>query len=365
MKIPFADFTPMHSEIRESMLQTFATIYDKGWFIGGEPCETFEREFAAYCGTKYCVGCGNGLDSLHMILKAFGIGKGDEVIVPAQTFIATALAVTYAGALPVCVDIEPDYFSLDPKKIEAAITPRTKAIIMVHLYGQVGKWDEVANLAKKHHLLMIEDSAQAHGALYKGKRTGSLGDAAGFSFYPGKNLGALGDAGGVCTSNESVADYVKAFGCYGSHQKYQHEYKGVNSRLDTVQAALLSVKLKHLDNWRIDRNRIASAYLEGIHNPIIKLPVLNPDAQHVWHIFAVLTPERDRFAEYLDKCEIGHQCHYPVPTHLHKAYQDLNYKAGDFPVAEMAANQEISLPMFYGMKNEQIEYVIEKINQFR
>ena len=364
MIVPFADFTPMHREIRSEMLETFAAIYDDGWFIGGKPCETFEKSFAEYCGTKYCVGCGNGLDALHILLRAFGIGEGDEVIVPAQTYIATALAVTYAGARPVCVDIEPQYFALDPEKVEAAITPRTKAILMVHLYGQIGRWDEVAAIAEKHGLLMLEDSAQAHGALYKGRRAGSLGAASGFSFYPGKNLGALGDSGGVTTSSWEVADYVRAYSNYGSHKKYQHEYKGVNSRLDTVQAALLSVKLEHLDSWREDRDRIAQRYLAGIRNDRLKLPALNPDGKHVWHVFAVLTPERDRLAAYLDECGIGHQCHYPVPTHLHKAYEDLGYRRGDFPVAETAADQEISLPMFYGMTDEQIDTVIEKLNAF-
>ena len=364
MMVPFADFTPMHREIRDEMIRTFSDIYDKGWFIGGEPCTAFEEEFARYCGTEYCVGCGNGLDSLHMILKAYGIGAGDEVIVPAQTYIATALAVTYAGAEPVCVDIEPEYYALDPEKVEAAVTPKTKAILMVHLYGQVGRWDEVAEIAGRHGLLMIEDSAQAHGARYKGRCTGSLGDAAGFSFYPGKNLGALGDAGGVCTSSREVADYARAFGNYGSVKKYHHEYKGVNSRLDTVQAAFLSVKLKHLDKWREDRARIADRYLREIQNPKIKLPSMNPDGQHVWHIFAVLTPERDRLGTYLDEYGIGHQCHYPVPTHLHKAYQDLGYKKGDFPVAEMSAEQELSLPMFYGMTDEQKTYIIVLLNRF-
>ena len=364
MTVPFADFTPMHQEIRQKMLGIFADVYDKGWFIGGEPCSSFEREFADYCGTKFCVGCGNGLDSLHMILKAYGIGAGDEVIVPAQTYIATALAVTYAGAKPVCVDIEPEYFALDPTKLEAAITPRTKAIMMVHLYGQVGRWDEVAAIAKKHGLLMIEDSAQAHGATYKGRRTGNLGAAAGFSFYPGKNLGALGDAGGVTTSDENVANYARAYSNYGSAEKYHHVYKGVNSRLDTLQAALLSEKLKHLDTWRADRVRVAARYLSEISNPLIKLPAVNPDGEHVWHIFAILTPERKRLEQYLDDCGIGHQCHYPFPTHLHKAYEELGYRAGDFPVAELAADQELSLPMSYGMTDEQIDYVVEKLNCF-
>lgn len=364
MNVPFADFTPMHSEIREEMLQTLTDVYDKGWFIGGDSCTRFEKEFASYCGVEYCVGCGNGLDSLHMILRAFGIGPGDEVIVPAQTYIASALAVTYAGAKPVFVDIEPEFFALDPEKVEDAITPNTKAILMVHLYGQIGRWDEVSAVAKKHGLLMIEDSAQAHGALYKGKKAGSLGAAAGFSFYPGKNLGSLGDAGGITTSSSKVADYARAFGNYGSHMKYQHEYKGVNSRLDTLQAAALSVKLRQLDRWTTDKTRIAQRYLNEIHNPAVKLPSQNPDGQHVWYVFALLTPERSRLEAHLDAWGIGHQCYYPVPMHLHKAYADLGYHPGDFPVAEMAAREQISLPVFYGMSDEQIDYVIDCLNRF-
>ena len=364
MKVPFADFEPMHQEIHKELIKTFQNVLDRNWFIGGENCSSFEKNFAAYCGMDHCVGCGNGLDALHMILKAYGIGQGDEVIVPAQTFIATALAVTYAGARPVCVDIEPEYFALDPEKIEAAITPRTKAVLMVHLYGQIGRWDEVQEIAQKHQLLLIEDAAQAHGALYKGKRAGSLGDAAGFSFYPGKNLGALGDGGAVCTSSQAVADFVRTYSNYGAHQKYQHEYKGVNSRLDEVQAAFLDLKLRYLDRWGERRAHIAGRYMDEIKHPLIRLPVQNPDGQHVWHIFAVLTPERARLERYLDDRGIGHQCHYPVPTHLHQAYRDLGYKPGDFPAAETAAQQELSLPMFYGMTDEQIDYVIDTVNRF-
>ena len=364
MKVPFADFVPMHAQMRGELEGAFQDVLDRSWFIEGKACDSFERSFASYCGVSRCVGCGNGLDALHMILKACGIGEGDEVIVPAQTFIATALAVTYAGARPVYVDIEPEYFALDPEKLERAITPRTKAIMMVHLFGQVGRWDEVQAIARAHNLLLIEDAAQAHGATYKGKKAGNLGDAAGFSFYPGKNLGALGDAGAVCTSSEEIADRVRAIGNYGSHKKYYHEYKGVNSRLDELQAALLYRKLAHLETWTRDRERIAQRYLEGITNPLIQLPKRNPQGTHVWHIFAVLTKERERLKAYLEENEIGCQIHYPVAMHLHQAYADLGYKRGDFRVAEMAAERELSLPMFYGMTDDEVNYVIEKINQF-
>lgn len=364
MKVLSTDFAPMHSEIRDELQAAFDRVMDGNWFIGGENNSGFETEFASYCEVEHCVGCGNGLDALHMILRGLGIGAGDEVIVPAQTFIATALAVTYTGARPICVDIEPQYFALDPEKIEAAITNRTKAIIMVHLYGQVGRWNEVSRIAQKHGLYMIEDSAQAHGARYQGKRTGSLGVAAGFSFYPGKNLGALGDGGAICTDSEKLADYIRAYGSYGARKKYQHVYKGVNSRLDEMQAAFLRVKLAHLDCWEADRVRIANRYLDEIRNPLLRLPAVNPEGTHVWHLFPILCEDRARLERYLDECEIGHQCHYPIPTHLHEAYRELGYKKGDFPIAEMSAEQEVSIPMYYGMTENQQSYVIEKLNQF-
>lgn len=364
MKIPFADFSPMHGEIREEMKATFEKIYDNGWFIGGEPCERFEKNFAAYVDASYCVGCGNGLDGLRMMLSAAGIGAGDEVIVPAQTYIATALAVTYAGATPVFVDIEPQYYTLDPEKLEVAITPKTKAILMVHLYGQVGRWDEVVAIAKKHGIMLFEDAAQCHGATYKGRKAGSMGVASEFSFYPGKNLGALGDSGAVCTNDKDLADKVRAFGNYGSRAKYMHEYKGVNSRMDTLHAALLDVKLKYLDKWLVDRKRIAKRYLEEIKNPAVTLPQVNPDGTHVWHIFALLVEDRERFLEYLDENGVAHQCHYPVAMHLHEAYRDLHYQEGDFPVAEYNAAHEVSLPIYYGMSDAQIDYVIDVINRF-
>lgn len=364
MKIPFSDFSPMHKEVSQEMMQAFETVYDGGWFIGGQPCADFEKHFAEYCEAPYCVGCGNGLDALHLILKAANIGDGDEVIVPAQTFIATALAVTYAGAKPVFVDIEPDYYTIDPEKIEAAITPQTKAIMMVHLYGQIGYFDKIKAIAEKHGLLLVEDAAQAHGAKYKGHVAGSLGDAAGFSFYPGKNLGALGDGGAACTKSAEIADAVRAHSNYGSRQKYMHEFKGVNSRLDTLQAALLDVKLQNLDKWHQGRSCVANRYLAEIKNPKIKLPTLNPDGVHAWHLFAVLCSDRDALKAHLDAHGVSYQVHYPVAMHLHQAYRDLGYSVGNFPVAEQNAREELSLPLYYGMTDEQISYVIDVVNQF-
>lgn len=364
MKIPFSDVTPLHEGMIDEIQAAFGRVLSKEWFIQGENCEAFEKEFAEYCGSRYCIGCGNGLDALHLILKAAGIGAGDEVIVPAQTFIATCLSVTYAGAKPVCVDIEPEFYSLDPEKLEAAITPRTKAVIGVHLYGQVGRWDEISEVARRHQLLLIEDAAQAHGATYRGRKAGHLGDAAGFSFYPGKNLGALGDAGAVCTDSESIADTVGYLRNYGSKKKYVHRYQGVNSRLDELQASFLRAKLPHLDEWGKERSRIAQRYLSEIRNTLIHLPAVNPHSSHAWHIFAIQTPYRDQLREWLLRHEISCQVHYPTPIHLHDAYQELGYHIGDFPVAEKAAKEELSLPLYYGMTEDQVEAVVKAINAF-
>ena len=364
MNVPFVSLKPLEKELNSQLRAAFDRVLTNSWYIDGNEDKAFEAAFAQYCDSKYCVGCGNGLDALQLILKAAGIGEGDEVIVPAQTFIATALAVTYAGAKPVCVDIEPQYYSIDPEKLEAAITPKTKAVMLVHLYGQIGRLDEIKAITDKHGLLLIEDSAQAHGASYKGKKAGTLGDASGFSFYPGKNLGALGDGGAVCTTRADIADTVRTLSNYGSKVKYDHEYKGVNSRLDELQAALLEVKLRHLDAWHQDRDRIAKRYLAEINNPRIKLPELNPQGIHAWHLFAILTEDRNGLRAYLEEKGISCQIHYPVATHLHKAYRDLGYAEGDFPVAEYNAAHELSLPLFYGMTDEQISYVIDAMNRF-
>lgn len=364
MKIPFSDVTPLHEGMMDEIKGAFQRVLAKEWFIQGENCEAFEKEFAEYCGSRFCVGCGNGLDALHLILKATGIGAGDEVIVPAQTFIATALSVTYSGAKPVCVDIEPEFYSLDPEKLEAAITSRTKAIIAVHLYGQVGRWSEISEIAQKHHLLLIEDAAQAHGATYRAKKAGHLGDAAGFSFYPGKNLGALGDGGAVCTDSERIADMIGYLRNYGSKEKYVHRYQGLNSRLDELQASFLRAKLSHLDEWGKERTRIAKRYLSEITNPLIRLPAINPNGTHAWHIFAIQTSFREQLRTWLQQHEIACQVHYPTPIHLHEAYTQLGYHLGDFPVAEKVSQEELSLPLYYGMTEEQVETVVKFINSF-
>ena len=365
MNIPFVSFEAMHNEIKDEVLAKFKEVYEKNWFIGGSELEQFEAEFAQYCGTKYCVGCGNGLDALFLTLKAYGVGEGDEVIVPSNTYIATALAVSYVGATPVFVEPTLDYFNIDVDRIEEKITDKTKAIMAVHLYGQPASMTKINELAKKHNLIVIEDSAQAHGATYKGVRTGSLGNAAGFSFYPGKNLGALGDAGAMVTNDKEVADRVRALGNYGSDYKYHHIYKGNNSRLDEVQAAMLRIKLRHLDRWNEERARIASRYLAEIDNPEVVLPKLAEDCTHVYHIFAIRTEARESLEKHLNDNGIGTNKHYPIPMHLQEAYADLNIAEGALPIAEEISSTQLSTPMYYGMTDDEISYVIEKINNWK
>ena len=281
-----------------------------------------------------------------------------------NTFIATALAATYVGATPVFVEPILEEYNIDPLKIEEKITDKTKAIMAVHLYGQCCDMDAINKIAKKYNLKVIEDAAQAHGATYKGKKAGSLGDAAGFSMYPGKNLGALGDGGMVTTNDKELADKIAALCCYGSDYKYHHIYKGVNSRLDEIQAGFLSVKLKHLDKWNSDRNRIAKMYLNGIKNPKIKLPVVNENNCHVWHVFAVRCDDRDLLEKYLNDNGIGTNKHYPTPIHLQGAYSDLNINKGTLPLAEEISNTELSIPMYYGMEEDEVDYIIDILNNF-
>ena len=365
MTVPFASFRPMHDELRQQLEQAYNKVMDSSYFILGKECKAFEEEFAAYCGAKYCVGVANGLDALFLILKAMDIGEGDEVIVPSNTFIATALAVSYTGATPVFVEPELKSYNMDPARLEAAITDQTKAVIPVHLQGRPADMDRILQIAGKYGLKVMEDAAQAHGVRYKGKKVGTFGDAAAFSFYPGKNLGALGDGGAVVTNDPKLADQVRALGNYGSNQKYSHIYKGVNSRLDELQAAFRRVKLTQLDKWNDARTAIAKKYFAGIQNEKIVLP-LKPDADfgHVYHVFAIRCRERDALEQYLADLGVGTVKHYPIPMHLQDCYADLGYKRGDFPIAEEISDTVISLPMFYGMTDEQIQYVIDVINQF-
>lgn len=362
MKIPFSTFSEMHKEIREEVLSKFAEVYDKGWFIQGEECHKFEEEFAEYCGVKNCIGCATGLDAIYLILKAMDIGHGDEVIVPSNTFIATALAVTYAGAKPVLVEPDMDTFNLSDKGIEEAITEKTKAIIAVHLYGQTADMDPIIAIAKKHNLKLIEDAAQAHGATYNGKKAGSFGDAAAFSFYPGKNLGALGDAGAVVTNDDELAAKIRALGNYGSVEKYNHMYQGTNSRLDEVQSAILRIKLRNLDKTNASRISTAIKYLNGIKNTKVCLPSVGEHRTHVWHIFPVMVDDRPSFVKYLEEKGIMTVQHYPIPIHKQVAYKNENF--GELPLAEKISASEVSLPLYYGMTDEEVEYVIDAINQY-
>ena len=365
MSVPFAIFQPMHDELRAELDAAYNRVMDNSYFIQGKECEAFDKEFAAYCDADHCIGVANGLDALLLVLKALEIGAGDEVIVPSNTFIATALAVSYTGATPVFVEPEIETYNIDVTRIEAAITAKTKAIMPVHLQGRPADMDPIMEIARKHNLWVIEDAAQAHGTLYKGKKVGTLGDAAGFSFYPGKNLGALGDGGAVVTNNKDIADKVRALGNYGSDYKYHHIYKGTNSRLDEIQAAFLRVKLPALDKWNAARVDIAKKYFEGINNPKIVLP-LEPseDFGHIYHVFVVRCKERDELEKYLADNGIGTVKHYPYPMHLQDCYADLGIKQGDLPIAEEISNTVLSLPMYYGMTEKEVQYVIDIINKF-
>lgn len=364
MKIPFVSFLPMERELETDLRGAFDRVFSRSWYIEGEEDKVFEEAFAAYHGVKHCVGVGNGLDALMLALKALGIGEGDEVIVPSNTYVATALAVTYVGAKPVFVEPDIRTFNIDPSRIEVAITGKTKAIMPVHLYGQSCDMDPIMEIARKYDLRVVEDCAQAHGARYKGKLIGTFGDAAGFSFYPGKNLGALGDAGAVLTNDEELAKKIRALGNYGSDYKYHHIYQGNNSRLDEMQAAFLSAKLPHLDRMNAERRRIAERYLAGIHHPDVILPYVPDYAEPVWHIFAVRCSRRDELEKHLNALGIMTNKHYPIPMHLQECYRDLGFHQGAFPLAEEISQTELSLPMFYGMTEDEIQFVIDGINEF-
>lgn len=364
MKVPFVSFKPLEKELNSQLHDAFERVLANSWYIDGREDKAFEEAFAAYCNSTYCIGVGNGLDALMLALRAMGIGSGDEVIVPSNTFIATALAVTYVGATPVFVEPDIRTYNIDPSKIEEKITEKTKAIMPVHLYGQPCDMDPILEIAKKHSLYIIEDCAQAHGATYKGKVIGSFGDAAGFSFYPGKNLGALGDAGATVTSDPVLAQKIRALGNYGSDYKYHHIYKGTNSRLDELQAAFLAAKLPLMDKINKNRQAIAKRYLEGITNPKIILPYVPEWAEPVWHLFAIRCEARDALAQFLEEKGIGTNRHYPIAMHLQPCYADLHIPQGSLPIAEEISATELSLPLYYGMTNEEIDYVIDAINAF-
>jgi dTDP-4-amino-4,6-dideoxygalactose transaminase len=362
MIVPFLDLKRTNRDMIPEMVSAFRRVMESGSYILGREVEAFEEEFAAYCGTSYCVGVGNGLDALQLILKAYGIGTGDEVIVPSNTYIASWLAVSYAGAKPVPVEPDEASYNMNPQHILQAITPRTKAIMVVHLYGQPADMDAINAIARPLRLKVIEDAAQAHGARYKGARVGGLGDAAGFSFYPGKNLGALGDGGAVTTNDEGLASRLRMLRNYGSRIKYHNEVKGFNSRLDELQAALLRVKLEHLDAWNAERARLAEGYLRRLAGSGINLPFVPKWAEPVWHLFVIRSRARDALQKHLEcYAGIGTMIHYPVPPHLQPAYEELGYLAGALPVTEHIHREVLSLPLYPGLGEPELDCICSAI----
>lgn len=370
--IPFLDLKKINAQYQVELKEACARVIDSGWYVLGKEVTEFEKEFSAYCGTEQCVGVANGLDALVLILRAYiemGVmQKGDEVIVPSNTYIASILAISENGLTPVLVEPDINTFNLDPKLIEQAITEKTKAILTVHLYGQVTGMDEINTIAKKHNLKVIEDCAQAHGALYQGKdgkakKVGSLGDAAGFSFYPGKNLGALGDGGAVTTNDTELAKTISALRNYGSHEKYKNLYKGMNSRLDEIQAAMLRVKLRYLNNEIQARQAVANAYLQGINNPLIELPIVEDVNAHVWHLFVIKTNQREKFSKYLADNGVQSLIHYPIPPHKQDAYQE--WQGQSFPIAEQIHEQVLSIPISPIISDKQVYTIINTCNAFK
>ena len=364
MQIPFNTLKPGYEKYRDEYLGAATRVLDSGWYTLGHELEAFEREFAEWLGMKDCVGLNSGLDALILAVRALGIKAGDEVIVPANTYIASVLGITENGATPVFV--EPDqYYNIDPDKIEQAITPRTKAILVVHLYGQACRMGKIMEIAQRHKLPVIEDCAQSHGATFNGQKTGTFGKISCFSFFPTKNMGAFGDAGAIATNDEEIAQKIRALRNYGSEKKYYNEYQGVNSRMDEIQAALLRVKLHHIDEITAERRAIAEAYLAGIKNPDIILPQIAEGASHVWHLFVVRTEKRDDLQKYLADNGIGTQIHYPVPPHLAEAYKGLGHNIGDFPMTERLAEMILSLPLFNGENTSHIDALLQNINLYQ
>ena len=362
--IQMVDLHRQYLRLKPELDEAMQQVLDSCAFINGSPVQNFVTHLADYLQVPYVIPCGNGTDALQIALMALELQPGDEVILPAFTYIAAAEVIALLGLTPVLVDVDAHTFNIDVRKIEAAISAKTKAIIVVHLFGQSCDMEPIMSIAKKYGLRVIEDCAQAHGATYKGKKIGTFGDAAGFSFYPGKNLGALGDAGAVVTNNEELAKKIRALGNYGSDYKYHHIYKGNNSRLDELQAAFLSAKLPHLDRINDERRRIASLYSNGINNPKITIPFVPEYTCPVWHIYGIRCSDRDSLEKYLNDKGICTNKHYPIPMHLQECYKDLGINAGSLPIAEEISKTELSLPLYYGMTDEEIQYVINCINEF-
>ena len=364
--IPFLDLKAINAQYRNELIEACTRVIDSGWYIGGNELEQFEQQFASYCGTEFAIGVANGLDALILTLRAWKeLGKlkdGDEVIVPSNTYIASILAISANNLTPVLVEPCLDSFNIDPKKIETAITSRTKAILPVHLYGQLADMPAIMDVAKRHGLLVLEDSAQAHGASVEGRKAGSWGDASGFSFYPGKNLGALGDAGAITTSDEQLANTLRALRNYGSHEKYKNLFQGVNSRLDEIQAAMLNVKLSHLDDEIAHRRKVANAYLEGISNPNIVLPINLRDSAHVWHVFVIRCELRDTLQKYLAENGVQTLIHYPIPPHQQPAYKEWNELS--YPLAEQIHAEVLSLPISPLITINDVNKIVKICNDF-
>ncbi len=364
MTIPFIDFKEQNSLIQPEIDAGFKKVFEKGDYILGEAAVAFEQEFARYCNASYGVGVNSGTDALYLGLSALGIQEGDEVIVPTFTFIATALCVSFCRATPVFVDVESDTYNIDPKAFERAITPKTKAIIIVHLYGQPANMDEIITIAKKHGIKIVEDAAQSHGAAYKGKRVGNLGDVSCFSFYPTKSLGACGDAGMIVTSDKAVYERALMLRDYGRMGRYEHKIKGTNSRLDTLQAVVLLAKLKHLDKWNQMRAHNASLYNQLLKNVDgVVTPLLKENRTHVYQTYAILVKNRDKVMEALKAKGISVLVHYPIPLHLQEAFKELGYRQGDFPISERISSEILSLPMYPHLTEKQIKEVVAAIKE--
>lgn len=364
MNIPFVDLKAQYRTIEQEVNAAVAAVLQNADFILGEAVDQFEDEFADYCNSAYAVGVDSGYSALELILRAYGVGPGDEVITAANTFIATALSISNCGATPVFVDADPHTYNLDPAKLEAAITPATKAIMPVHLYGQPADMDPILTIARNHGLKVIEDAAQGHGGRYKGRIVGSLGDAAAFSFYPGKNLGAYGDGGAVVTNDPALADQIRLLRNLGQRVKYQHEIKGFNRRLDTMQAAVLRVKLRYLDQWNGARRRVAAAYAQLLHGLPITTPYLPTDVEHVYHLYVIRAQNRDDLQRFLTKRGIATGLHYPTPIHLQPAYAELGYGPTDFPVTEALSQEILSLPIYSELSDDAVQYIVESIAEF-
>lgn len=362
--IPFLDLKSINLRQKQEFHKALESVLDSGWLVLGKQTEAFEKEFAAYCDAKHCVGVANGLEALHLVLRAWGIGAGDEVIVPSNTYIATWLAVSQVGATPVPVEPDLETFNIDPELIEAAITPRTRAIIPVHLYGQTASMEKIMSIADRHDLKVLEDGAQAHGATLNKRRAGSLGHAAAFSFYPGKNLGALGDAGAVTTNDAGLTDKIRVLRNYGSHIKYQNEIRGYNSRLDELQSAFLRVKLPSLDRDNTHRSKIAATYTEGLKDlDGLRIPTVCAGHDHVWHLYVVRHANREKLQTRLAEMGVGTMIHYPIPPHLQSAYKDLGIESGSLPISEKIHREVLSLPMGPTMSQEEARTVIAAVRQ--